>query len=204
VSNARGFVMFTTTCSRCRGQGSVIKHACKTCDGHGVVEKPRKVTVTFPAGIDAGQRLRVTGQGMPGPGGAPAGDLYVDVDMEDDARFERDGADVVTRVTVSFVDAARGAQVQVPSIEIDDSSLPLELPAGTQPGAVFTMKGQGIPRLDGRGRGSLVVAVQVEVPTSLSARAKELLGELERELRGASAVDVPSSGEAHRKVAAGK
>jgi len=183
VSNARGFVMFTTTCSRCRGQGSVIKHACKTCDGHGVVEKPRKVTVTFPAGIDAGQRLRVTGQGMPGPGGAPAGDLYVDVDMEDDARFERDGADVVTRVTVS---------------------LPLELPAGTQPGAVFTMKGQGIPRLDGRGRGSLVVAVQVEVPTSLSARAKELLGELERELRGASAVDVPSSGEAHRKVAAGK
>jgi len=141
---------------------------------------------------------------MPGPGGAPAGDLYVDVDMEDDARFERDGADVVTRVTVSFVDAARGAQVQVPSIEIDDSSLPLELPAGTQPGAVFTMKGQGIPRLDGRGRGSLVVAVQVEVPTSLSARAKELLGELERELRGASAVDVPSSGEAHRKVAAGK
>jgi molecular chaperone DnaJ len=204
VSNARGFVMFTTTCSRCRGQGSVIKHACKTCDGHGVVEKPRKVTVTFPAGIDAGQRLRVTGQGMPGPGGAPAGDLYVDVDMEDDARFERDGADVVTRVTVSFVDAARGARVQVPSIEIDDSTLPLELPAGTQPGAVFTMKGQGIPRLDGRGRGSLVVAVQVEVPTSLSARAKELLGELERELRGASAVDVPSSGEAHRKVAAGK
>src|SRR3984957_13699009 len=120
VSNARGFVMFTTTCPRCRGQGAVIKHACKTCDGHGVVEKARKVTVTFPAGIDAGQRLRVTGQGMPGPSGAPAGDLYVDVDVEDDARFERDGADVVTRVNVSFTDAALGARVQVPAVEVEE------------------------------------------------------------------------------------
>lgn len=108
VSNARGFVMFTSTCNRCRGQGVIIKAFCKTCEGRGAVERPRKVTVTFPAGIDGGQRLRVTGQGMPGPGGAPAGDLYVDVDVEEDPRFDRDGADVVTRVHVSFTEAALG------------------------------------------------------------------------------------------------
>jgi molecular chaperone DnaJ len=197
VTNARGFVMFTTTCSRCRGQGAVIKHACKACEGQGVVERPRKVTVTFPAGIDAGQRLRVTGQGMPGPAGAPPGDLYVDVDVEEDARFERDGADVVTRAHVSFTDAALGAVLRVPSLEDEEATLPLDIPAGTQPGAVFTIKGQGIPRLDGRGRGSLIVSVQVDVPTALSARAKGLLGELDAELRGASV-------ETQRKVAAGK
>jgi molecular chaperone DnaJ len=197
VSNARGFVMFTTTCGRCRGQGAVIKHVCKTCEGHGVVEKPRKVTVTFPAGIDAGQRLRVTGQGMPGPGGSPPGDLYVDVDVEEDARFERDGADVVTRAHVSFTDAALGATVRVQSIEDDDATHPLDVPAGTQPGTVFTLKGHGIPRLDGRGRGSLIVALQVDVPTALSAKAKSLLGELEAELRA-------SAPEGHRKAAAAK
>jgi molecular chaperone DnaJ len=214
VSNARGFVMFTTTCPRCRGQGAVIKHACKTCDGHGVVEKPRKVTVTFPAGIDGGQRLRVTGQGMPGPGGASPGDLYVDVDIEEDPRFERDGADVVTRVHVSFTDAALGATVRVPAIEKteegqEEPTLPLEVPAGTQPGAVFTLKGHGIPRLDGRGRGSMVVAVQVDVPKELSARARALLADLESELRGPTVSGVsptspaPADG-SQRKVAAAK
>jgi molecular chaperone DnaJ len=199
VSNSRGFVMFTSTCGRCRGQGVVIKHVCKTCDGHGVVEKPRKVTVTFPAGIDAGQRLRVTGQGMPGPNGAPPGDLYVDVDVEEDARFERDGADVVTRVHVSFIDAALGAVAKVPSLEDDETTHPLDVPAGTQPGAVFTLKGQGIPRLDGRGRGSIIVSMQVDVPTGLSARAKSLLAELDTELRGATGAESQQ-----RKVAAGK
>ena len=190
--------MFTSTCGRCRGQGAVIKHVCKTCEGHGVVEKPRKVNVTFPAGIDGGQRLRVTGQGMPGPSGAPPGDLYVDVDVEEDARFERDGADVVTRVHVSFTDAALGAVARVPSIEDDATTLPLDIPPGTQPGAVFTIKAQGIPRLDGRGRGSLIVAIQVDVPTELSARAKALLADLDSELRGAV------NAEGQRKVAGGK
>jgi len=197
VSNARGFVMFTSTCNRCRGQGVVIKHVCKTCEGHGLVEKPRKVTVTFPAGIDGGQRLRVTGQGMPGPGGSPSGDLYVDVDVEEDPRFERDGADVVARAHVSFTEAALGGVIRVPSVEDDAATLPLDVPPGTQPGAVFTLKGQGIPRIDGRGRGSLVVVVQVDVPTALSARAKGLLADLDAELRGATA-------DSQRKVAAGK
>jgi molecular chaperone DnaJ len=208
VSNARGFVMFTTTCGRCRGQGVVIKSPCKTCGGAGAVERPRKVMVTFPAGIDAGQRLRVPGQGMPGPNGTPPGDLYVDVDIEEDPRFERDGVDVVTKVNVSFAEAALGAQIKVPSIRAaapgaadGEAAHTLTVPGGTQPGSVFTLKGEGIPRLDGRGRGSLVVVVQVDVPGALSDRARTLLGELDAELRACSAGEVSTEG---RRRVAGK
>ena len=178
--------MFTSTCSRCRGAGRILKQACATCAGQGAVEKARKVLVTFPAGIDAGQRLRVPGQGAPGPSGTPAGDLYVEIDVEADERFERDGADLVTRVHLPFTDAALGGQTLVPGLEPEsvEAKLPVAIPAGTQSGAVFTLKGHGVPRLDGRGRGSLVVVVQVDVPTNLSPRAKELLAELDAELRG--------------------
>lgn len=206
VSNARGFVMFTTPCPKCQGQGVVIKHHCKSCEGRGAVEKARKVVVAFPAGIDAGQRLRVPGQGMPGPMGAPAGDLYVEIDVEEDARFERDGADLVTRFHVSFADAALGAEVRVPALgdadtEEEQPTVALKIPAGTQSGSVFTIKGQGIPRLDGRGRGSLVGVVQVDVPTTLSDRAKKLIQELHAELQPATA----DTGEAAKaRVAAAK
>jgi len=188
VSNARGFVMFTSTCTRCRGAGRVVKHACPSCGGQGVVERARKVNVTFPAGIDAAQRLRVPGQGMPGPNGTPPGDLYVEVDVEPDPRFERDGADLVTRVRVPFADAALGAEIRVSSLEPQDeeTNLPLVLPAGTQSGDIFTVKGHGVPRLDGRGRGSLIVVVQIDVPTALTPRARELLEQLGEELRGAA------------------
>jgi molecular chaperone DnaJ len=198
VSNARGFVMFTSTCGRCHGAGRVVRHACPTCGGQGAVERARKVNVSFPAGIDAGQRLRVPGQGQAGPQGAPPGDLYVEVDVEGDPRFERDGADLVARAQVPFTDAALGASVRVPALEPDEaqSTLSLTLPAGTQSGAVFTMKGHGIPRLDGRGRGSLVVVVQIEVPTTLSPRARELLSELNVELK--------SEALSPKRVAAGK
>jgi molecular chaperone DnaJ len=194
VSNARGFVMFTATCPRCRGQGAVIKHACKGCDGRGVVERPRKVVVSFPAGIDGGQRLRVPGQGLPGPANARPGDLYVDIEVEEDPRFERDGADVLTRVNVSLTDAALGAEVRVPALEEENSTVPIKVPPGTQPGTVFTLKGRGIPRLDGRGRGSLEVVVQVDIPKQLSQRAKELLAELDAELRGSVASGTKSTG----------
>lgn len=186
VSNTRGFVMFTSTCPRCRGVGRVVKHACPSCGGQGAVERVRKVNVTFPAGIDAAQRLRVPGQGMPGPNGAPSGDLYVEVDVETDPRFERDGVDLVERVHVPFTDAALGAEICVAALDPadDESTIPLVLPSGTQSGEVFTVKGHGIPRLDGRGRGSLVVVVQVDVPTALTPRARDLLEQLGQELRG--------------------
>lgn len=189
VSNARGFVMFTTPCPKCQGQGAVIKHPCKTCEGRGLVERSRKVVVGFPAGIDSGQKLRVPGQGLPGPPNTPAGDLYVEIEVEEDPRFERDGADLVTRVHVSFVEAALGAEIQAPALGSPDSeeespTVPLQIPPGTQAGSVIQLKGAGVPRLDGRGRGSLVCIVQVDVPTALTDRAKKLLAELEDELKG--------------------
>ncbi len=191
VSNTRGFVMFTSTCPRCRGAGRVVKHPCPACAGQGAVERARKVNVAFPAGIDAGQRLRVPGQGMAGPNSAASGDLYVEVDVEGDARFERDGVDLIARVHVPFTDAALGSDIRVPALEPNeaDATLPVTLPAGTQSGAVFTIKGHGVPRLDGPGRGSLVVVVQVDVPTALTPRARELLAQLGDELRGTATPD---------------
>lgn len=202
VSNARGFVMFTTPCPRCQGQGVTIKDHCKTCKGHGAVEKARTVVVGFPPGIDSGQKLRVPGQGLPGPSGAPPGDLYVEIDVEEDPRFERDGADLVTRVHVTFAEAALGADIRVAALgdTVDsppDTTVTHKIPAGTQSGSVIQIKGQGVPRLDGRGRGTLVAVVQVDVPTKLSDRAKALLKELEAELTGAQ------SDPAAKKAAAG-
>ncbi len=200
VSTARGFVMFSSPCGRCQGRGNIIKNPCKSCSGHGAVERTRKVTVTFPAGVDSGQRLRVSGQGISGPGIQP-GDLFVDLDVEEDRRFERDGADLLTRVHISFTAAANGATITVPTLSTeDDSTTSLEVPVGTQPGAVFTLKNEGVPRLDGRGRGALLVVVQVDVPTVLSARARELLAEFEAEV-GAKAAPPrrkSATGDRHR------
>lgn len=180
VSTSRGFVMFTQTCPECSGEGSVVKSPCPTCNGAGAVEKTRKVVVNFPAGIDSGQRLRVSGQGMPGALGGPPGDLFVDVELAADERFERDGLDLITRVTVPFASATLGSSVdiQLP----DDTMVKVEIPPGTQPGEVITTKGKGAPRVDGRGRGSLQAIIQIEVPKALSSRARELVRELDQEL----------------------
>jgi molecular chaperone DnaJ len=180
VSTSRGFVMFTQTCPECAGEGTVVKTPCTTCKGAGAVEKTRKVMVSFPAGVDSGQRLRVPGQGMPGHQGGPAGDLYVDIEVASDERFERDGSDLISRVHVSFGEAALGGVATV--ILPDETEVTVEVPAGTQPGDVIGVKGKGMPRVDGRGRGSLQIVVQVEVPRRLSSRAKELLHALEDEL----------------------
>jgi molecular chaperone DnaJ len=196
VSSARGFVMFTSPCPRCNGTGVVVKNPCSGCEGQGAVQRPRKVAVSFPAGVDSGTRLRIQGQGLPGPPGTPNGDLYVEIDVEEDPRFERDGADLVTRAHVSFSQAALGGEIEVPSLG-EEGTVKMALPAGTQPGSVVTLKGQGVPRLDGRGRGALVVVVQVDVPTALTDRARELLAELEAELG-------PLAGEASRRRAATK
>ena len=181
VSTARGFVMFTQTCPECRGEGSVVKTPCPSCNGQGAVEKSRKVLVTFPAGVDSGLRLRVPGQGMPGSQGGPAGDLYVDIEVAQDERFERDGADLVTRATVSFAEAALGGAIKLDLP--DDTHVTVDVPAGTQPGEVITVKNKGAPRLDGRGKGALQVVMQIDVPRRLSSHAKDLLKQLQDELR---------------------
>jgi molecular chaperone DnaJ len=181
VSTSRGFVMFTQTCPECQGEGSVVKSACDACHGAGQVEKQRKVVVTFPAGIDSGQRLRVPNQGIPGTSGAPSGDLFVDVEVLPEPGFERDGLDLVTKLTLTIAEAALGVTREVPLP--DETSVPVDFPKGTQPGEVVTTRNRGIPRIDGRGKGNLHVIAQVGIPKTLSAKAEELLRALDAELR---------------------
>ncbi len=182
VGTQRGFVMFTSACGKCRGTGQTIATPCEKCKGAGAVEKRRKVVVTFPAGIDAGQRLRVPGQGMPGPAGTKAGDLYVDVDIEAHPRFERQGYDLITRQRISFPQAVLGTEF---SIEMPGgASVSAKVSPGTQPGSVLTLQDKGVPHLDRGARGALHVVVEVDVPKRLSKQAKKLLEELESELSG--------------------
>lgn len=172
--------MFTQTCPECSGEGSVVKTPCASCHGQGLVEKSRKVLVSFPAGIDSGNRLRVPGQGMPGHLGGPPGDLYVDVELAPDERFERDGSDLIARAPISVGKAILGGPFELTLP--DDSTVTVDVPAGAQPNDVITVKGKGVPRVDGRGRGSLQVVVQVEIPRDVSPEVKELVAKLEAEL----------------------
>jgi molecular chaperone DnaJ len=180
VTAQRGFIMFSSPCARCRGTGQYLPSPCKTCHGSGAVERQRKVIVSIPGGIDSGQRLRVPRQGMPGPEGLPPGDLYVDIEVESDERFERQGADLGTRASISFAEAALGSKLEITMP--DDTVVSADVAPGTQPNSVIVVRGQGMPRLDRHGRGDLHVAVNVRVPTKLSKQAKKLLRELETEL----------------------
>ncbi|RYZ08479.1 MAG: molecular chaperone DnaJ [Myxococcales bacterium] len=182
VTAQRGFIMFSSPCARCRGTGQTIAVPCDVCRGQGAVEKQRKVLVNVPAGIDTEQRLRVPGQGMPGPGNSPAGDLYVDIEVEADSHFERHGNDLGTRLTLSFAEAALGMSTKI--IVPDGREVTVKVDAGCQPGSVVVVKGEGAPRLDRGGRGDLHVMVAVQVPKKLSKNAKRLLQELESELKG--------------------
>ena len=181
VTAQRGFIMFSSPCARCRGTGQMIAAPCEACRGQGAVEKQRKVLVNVPAGIDSEQRLRVPGQGMPGPGSAPAGDLYVDIDVEADKHFERHGNDLGTRLTLSFAEATLGmvTKLKLP----DEREVIVKVDGGCQPGSVVVVKGEGAPRLDRGGRGDLHVMIAVLVPKKLSKNAKRLLQELETELK---------------------
>ncbi len=180
ATTQRGFIMFSTTCPSCQGTGEVITNPCDACRGRRYVEKTRKVMVSFPAGIDSNQRLRVPGQGMPGPRGTQPGDLYVDVEVRPAEGFERDGFDIGTRRKISFVDAALGASLTIALP--DGTNVEVDVAPGTQPGSVISVRGKGVPRLDRRGRGDLHVLVEVHVPERLSRRAKKILSELAEEL----------------------
>lgn len=191
VTAQRGFIMFSSTCARCGGTGQYIPEPCESCRGSGFVDRQRRVMVTFPAGIDEGQRLRVPGQGMPGPGNVPPGDLYVDVHVQPDPHFERHGDDLVTRLRVSFATATLGgeAAIDLP----DDTRVTVDVAPGTQPGSVLHVRGKGMPRLDRSGQGDVHVLMDVTVPTKLSRRAKKLLKELEAELASDDEAEVHAS-----------
>ena len=162
----------TAACTRCRGTGKIIHSPCKSCGGSGSVKKSKRITVTIPAGIDDGQAVSLRGQGNAGKNGGPAGDLIVGVRVKPHPQFRRDGTTVLYEQPVTFFQAAMGAEREIPTI---DGKVKYTLPAGTQTGTTFRLRGKGIPELRGRGRGDQYVTIQVQVPTSMNAEQKEAL-----------------------------
>jgi molecular chaperone DnaJ len=174
-----GQMVRTALCDKCGGDGRIAETPCHTCHGRGMVATQRNVKVDVPAGIEDGQRLRVTGRGHAGERGGPAGDLYVVIRVKEDERFIRDREDLVTVVDVPAPLAALGTQIQVPTL---DGDVPLDIPAGTQPGETIVMNGRGMPPL-GRGRtGDLRVVVNVVIPRRLSRKQKDLLQQFNESL----------------------
>lgn len=162
----------TAACARCRGTGKIIHSPCKACSGSGSVKKSKRVTVSIPAGIDDGQAVSLRGQGNAGKNGGPAGDLIVGVRVKPSNQFRRDGTTVLYEQPVTFYQAVMGAELEIPTI---DGKVKYNLPAGTQPGTTFRLRGKGIPELRGRGRGDQYVTVRVQVPSSLTGEQKEAL-----------------------------
>lgn len=171
-----GQMVSTQPCSTCGGSGRIIEVACDNCRGSGKVSEMVSRNLRTPEGIEDGMRLRVGGAGHHGDPGAPAGDLYVMIRVKDDSELMRDGEDLIHRMKVTFVEAALGADVEVPTL---DGARRLDVEPGTQPGATLTLRGEGMPRLQRRGRGDLKVVVDVMVPTQLSAEQRELLEQFE-------------------------
>lgn len=167
-----GQFMTTSTCPTCRGTGKVIDEPCTECHGGGQVQKRRKIKVKVPAGIENGSRIRISGEGEHGTAGGPSGDLYVDIYVKPHKLFRRGGNDILVEIPVSFTQAALGDEVKVPTL---DGKVKLKVPAGTQPGATFRVRGKGMPYIHGHGQGDLHVKVSIKVPTKLSEKQKELL-----------------------------
>jgi len=175
---AQGFFSVTQTCHRCRGTGRIVSKPCPRCSGTGRVRTPREVTVDIPAGVDTGMRLRVAGEGEPGENGGPRGDLHVLIEVEPHELFQREGIHIVCEYPVSFTQAALGATVRVPTLRKDAD---LKIPAGTQSGTIFRLRGLGMPDLRGYRQGDQLVRLIVEIPSKLTRRQRELLKEFEEE-----------------------
>lgn len=169
-----GFLTFAQTCQKCRGTGEVLENPCKECAGRGKVKKSAGITVKIPAGVDNGTSIRVRGKGEAGEHGGPSGDLYVSVRIQPDERFERANDDLYTSVKIPFHIAALGGDTVVPTL---DGSIKIKIPPGTQPDKDFRVKGKGMPNVHTEKNGDLYIKIQIEVPTKLSERQKELLRE---------------------------
>jgi molecular chaperone DnaJ len=177
VRSQQGFFMVERTCPTCQGRGEVIEKPCRACGGEGRVDRPQTLAVEVPPGVDSGTRIRVTGKGEAGPFGAPPGDLYIFVHVRRHPVFERDGTTLITRVPISFTTAALGGCIEIPGL--DGQRHAIDIPAGIQSGKQLRRRGAGMPVLQGRGQGDLVVEIAVETPTKLTPRQKELLRELQ-------------------------
>jgi len=162
------------TCDVCHGEGKVITNPCDKCNGKGRIRKQKKIMINIPAGIDDGQTIKLGGEGEPGLKGGPSGDLFITVKVKPHAIFQRQGNDVICEIPITFVQAALGAELEVPTL---DGKVKYQVPEGTQTGTVFRLKNKGIPFLRGSGRGDQYVKVQVEVPKKLNEKQKAILRE---------------------------
>jgi molecular chaperone DnaJ len=176
----QGFFTITRTCPACQGAGQIIKERCTECRGQGRVEKERTIELRIPPGVDTGTRLRVQGEGEPGPNGGPAGDLYVVLDVKEHAFFERRGADLYCTIPISIAQAALGAELQVPGLAGDEK---LKIPEGTESGAVFRVRGKGLADPHGGGKGDLYYHVRVLTPTNLTREQRKLIEQLGTSLK---------------------
>ncbi len=175
----QGFFSVVRSCHTCGGTGKIIPDPCTNCGGKGRVRKERTLSVNIPAGVDEGTRIRLSGEGEAGMQGGRPGDLYIFISLKPHKLFKREGLDLSMDIPVSFVDAALGGELEVPSV--DGGKAKMSLPEGTQSGQVFRMRGKGMPELNGSRRGDMFVKVNVEVPRKLTKRQKELLSEFKGE-----------------------
>ncbi len=162
----------THACDACRGTGKIIKEPCSNCRGTGNIKLTKKLEVNIPSGIDDGQKIALRGEGNSGRNGGPSGDLVISVNVRPHAIFERDGSDIYCEIPVTFVDAALGAEIDIPTLEGKQKHI---IPEGTQNGTIFTVKGKGINRLNSKSRGDLIITIAVEVPKNLSTEQKDIL-----------------------------
>ena len=176
---SQGFFSLQQTCPRCGGRGEIIADPCNTCAGAGRVEKRKTLSVKVPAGVDVGDRIRLSGEGEAGPNGGPAGDLYVQIDVKPHAIFQRDGRHLHCEVPISFPDAALGGELDVPTL---DGRVKLKVPAETQSGKIFRLRGKGVTQVRGSGVGDLLCKVIVETPVKLTEEQRKLLEELKNSL----------------------
>ncbi len=174
VVASRGFFQVAQPCPQCRGAGEMFDHPCKSCRGEGRAEIGARIKLKIPAGIDDGSRLRSSGNGEAGVRGAASGDLYVVIHIREHSIFSRDGADLFCELPVAFATAALGGEINVPTL---DGRASVKIPAGTQNGTIFKLRGKGMPHLRGSGHGQLLVRVAVEVPTKLGAEQRRKLEE---------------------------
>ncbi|HUR27186.1 MAG TPA: molecular chaperone DnaJ [Planctomycetota bacterium] len=174
IHRSQGFFTMATPCTKCHGQGTTLKDPCAKCRGSGKETVPSEIKLKVPAGIEEGVQLRVTAEGDAGDPGAPRGDLYCVVREVEHKIFQRSGADVVTEIPVAFAQMALGDEVEVPTLRGRGK---MTIPAGTQSGKVFRLRAQGLPTMDGGGRGDQLVRAFIEVPKKLSERQKEILRE---------------------------
>ena len=181
VRTSQGLFAIQQTCPRCRGQGRIITDPCRGCGGAGRKEKPKTLSVKVPAGVDTGDRIRLTGEGEAGPQGGPPGDLYVQVEVNDHPIFVREGRHLYCEVPISFPDAALGGELEVPTL---DGRVKLKIPPETQTGKVFRLRGKGVTQVRGGGIGDLLCKVVVETPVKLTDEQKKLLEQLKTSLGG--------------------